>query len=789
MKHYLDLVSISARHHRKQTRMTRFCIVLAVFLVTVIFGMADMEMRAQMLQAVKTDGSWHAGFVANEEQGALIGARPEVAQTARYGALNYRLKDHYQIAEKETVVCGFDREFLDMYPDVEIVEGTFPQGETEAVVNENMKKRLGVDVGDMVSLKTPSGVTVDFQITGITEDTALMAEHDAFGMFLTMEGFLALHPKESEAAQEMVYFAIFRPYCNIQKAIGEICSQLGLEPGQVRQNAKVLALLFQSRDSYLMQFYFVAAVLAVLVAAAGVFMITASMNSSIARRTEFFGMMRCLGAAQKQIVRFVHREALGWCKTAVPAGILAGTVVIWILCGMLRFLSPGLFQGLPAFGISYMGMAAGVTVGLATVFLAAKAPARQAAGVSCLTAVSGNGGTVQAAGRAADTRFFKIDTALGIHHAAGSKRNFFLVTGSFAFSIILFLSFSTAVDFMHHAVTPLRPSAPDICAYTGEYLNRIPSELADEINTYPGVKRVFGRSYAQLTAFDGEREIALTLLSYDDQQFAWAENSLIKGRLPDRAGEDEMLWVYRKNSRLPENGFVTVLPQGDRRQVSVSGVVGNVPYDSGSESSSGIPEEMAVCSEELFETLTGEQDYAVLDIQLQSDAGDAQVQKIRNTVEQAWDGEISFSDKRIGNREVKGASYSMAVFLYGFLAVVAMIAFFNIINSIAMSVAARMREYGIMRAVGMDMRQISRMIWGETLTYAVFGTVFGCMAGLPLNRVLFRSLVTARWGEGWTLPVWELLVIVLIMSVSVCLAAAGPVRRVKRTPVVENLGS
>lgn len=43
MKHYLNLVSISAKVHRKQNRMTRFCIVLAVFLITAIFSMAEME--------------------------------------------------------------------------------------------------------------------------------------------------------------------------------------------------------------------------------------------------------------------------------------------------------------------------------------------------------------------------------------------------------------------------------------------------------------------------------------------------------------------------------------------------------------------------------------------------------------------------------------------------------------------------------------------------------------------------------------------------------------------------
>ena len=48
MKHYLDIVPISAKVHRKQNRMSICCIVLAVFLVTTIFGMADMFIRSQI---------------------------------------------------------------------------------------------------------------------------------------------------------------------------------------------------------------------------------------------------------------------------------------------------------------------------------------------------------------------------------------------------------------------------------------------------------------------------------------------------------------------------------------------------------------------------------------------------------------------------------------------------------------------------------------------------------------------------------------------------------------------
>ena len=65
-----------------------------------------------------------------------------------------------------------------------------------------------------------------------------------------------------------------------------------------------------------------AGVMFLLVLIAGVLMISSSMNSSVAQRTQFFGMMRCIGMSKQQIIRFVRLEALNWCKIAVPIGLV-----------------------------------------------------------------------------------------------------------------------------------------------------------------------------------------------------------------------------------------------------------------------------------------------------------------------------------------------------------------------------------------------------------------------------------------------------------------------------------
>lgn len=205
-----------------------------------------------------------------------------------------------------------------------------------------------------------------------------------------------------------------------------------------------------------------------------------------------------------------------------------------------------------------------------------------------------------------------------------------------------------------------------------------------------------------------------------------------------------------------------------------------VPYDVGINASTGSGEELVICSEEMFGRL-------VPDVQLYSGTTDAEVQEIRKMMEEACGEGMVFSDKRIGNQEAKGASYSMSVFLYGFLAVIALIGFFNIINCVAMSVSARLREYGAMRAIGISMRQLFYMVLGEALTYIGLGAAVGCAVGFPINRLLFQSLVTERWGTAWTFPGWELLVILAVMLGAVCLAVTGPAKQIRKMTVMDTI--
>ena len=80
MKSYLDLVPQYEKVHRKNNRISVLCIVLSVLLVTAIFSMADMGLRAQKGYFIKTNGEYHIGLTDIDDQTAeIISARVDVA--------------------------------------------------------------------------------------------------------------------------------------------------------------------------------------------------------------------------------------------------------------------------------------------------------------------------------------------------------------------------------------------------------------------------------------------------------------------------------------------------------------------------------------------------------------------------------------------------------------------------------------------------------------------------------------------------------------------------------------
>ena len=426
MKSYLSLIPISARVRKKQNRLTLICIILAVFLVTAVFSMADMGVRAEKMNMIAKHGNWHISIHKTDESIARnIFARPDVAAAAWYDAINYRIDKDYYIRGKKTAICGIDKPYV---TDINVSdsEGDFPQKAQEVMLTSNARDILGIQIGDNIVINTPVG-DMDYTVSGFKDDESAVF-YDAFVAFVNKEGFETFCSITGSEDSYPEYYIRFKKYTNVQKAISKIKEEYSLTDENISENAAVMGLEGFSSNSYMFGLYGIAAFLVFLVLTAGVLMISSSMNSNVAQRTQFFGMLRCVGASKNQIVRFVRLEALNWCKTAIPIGIAIAMVITWGLCAFLRYGIGGEFENMPLFSISAIGIICGFIIGIVTVLIAAQSPAKRAAHISPIAAVSGNADTVNNVRRGANTHFGKIEISLGIYHAVSSKKNLVLMT-------------------------------------------------------------------------------------------------------------------------------------------------------------------------------------------------------------------------------------------------------------------------------------------------------------------------------------------------------------------------
>ena len=524
-----------------------------------------------------------------------------------------------------------------------------------------------------------------------------------------------------------------------------------------------------------------ACVLFLLILIAGVLMISSSMNSTVVQRTQFFGMMRCIGMSKQQIVRFVRLEALNWCKIAVPIGLMMGIATTWGLCAALRFLVGEEFSYIPLFGISIIGIVCGILVGVITVLLAANAPAKRASKVSPVAAVSGNTGSEKVVRHAANTHLGRIETILGINHAVSKKKNLFLMTVSFALSIILFLSFSVFVDLVNYLMPQsVATSDIDIASNDG---NTIPRDLLVTIQGMDGVKEVYGRRSALDLpgSLDNGTSLSDTvdLISYDDfdLQSLKKDGNLKKGSDLSKVYGNSNFVLATSDANSTWKIGDTVHVQGET--LTIAGLLKNDPFSNNGLTNGRIT---LISSSDTFVRLTGEENYALIMVQTTSSATNEDVQAIQTAVGETF----NFQDMRDGHTS---GTYTAFVFcVYAFLSIIALVTVLNIVNSISMSVSARMKQYGAMRAVGMEKKQVTKMIAAEAATYAVLGCAVGCIIGLPLSKLLYDFLIAEHFPYAvWHFPLESLFIILLFVFLAAAAAIYAPAKRIRSMQITETI--
>ncbi|MEV0276438.1 ABC transporter permease [Streptomyces sp. NPDC050610] len=168
------------------------------------------------------------------------------------------------------------------------------------------------------------------------------------------------------------------------------------------------------------------------------------------------------------------------------------------------------------------------------------------------------------------------------------------------------------------------------------------------------------------------------------------------------------------------------------------------------------------------------------------DAAPGRTAALRDTIRRTLDNPALLIQDRADAREA--AAERMAPFLnimYALLSVTVLIGALGVVNTMGMAVSERVREIGLLRALGLDRRSLASVLRLESVAIALLGAVMGLLAGI----VFGAAAVLSQEGVPLALP-WDRIALCFVATAAIgVLAALWPGRRAARIPLLEAIGS
>lgn len=149
---------------------------------------------------------------------------------------------------------------------------------------------------------------------------------------------------------------------------------------------------------------------------------------------------------------------------------------------------------------------------------------------------------------------------------------------------------------------------------------------------------------------------------------------------------------------------------------------------------------------------------------------------------------VKLEDRATFRQSTMNSIDQLLTLLYALLVLAVVIALLGIVNTLALSTIERVRELGLLRAVGMGRRDVRAMVRCEAVIVAFLGAVVGLVVGVLLALVALNALADKGLGVI-ELPWVQLVVFLVVGALAGILAAVLPARRAARVDVVRAIAS
>lgn len=518
----------SLKKNKTRTLVTILGIVLSVSMFSAV-TLSVSSLRGFLIDVeVSTSGAWQGAVLgADEETAAALKSEPEVQAAVELQNLGYAdigSKNEYKPYLMVNAVQGALSDLLA----VQLTEGRLPETAGELLLPRHLVTNgsVSVSVGDTLELelgdRQSDGETLD-QGTAFSEGETLVPResrtYTVVGFYqrpnfenYSAPGYTALTVADGTGAKNYdVYVALHR--------IWDVEEVLQRTPySELRTNVHDDLLRFMGHsvtDGFNSVLYSLCAVLMGIILFGSVSLIYNAFSISVSERTKQFGLLKSIGATNRQIRGSVRYEALVLCAAGIPLGLLAGMGGMGIT---FRCLGPTLSEFLSnaesgvslKLHVSVLALVAAAVVSLCTVLISAWIPARRAVKLSAIDAIRQTADINIRAKKVKAPRWiyrvFGFEGMLADKNFRRNKRKCRATVVSLFLSVVLFISASSFCSYLNDSIRMVDNSAGFDLQYTlwnHDANGRSAAEIKELIN---GCANVSSTDYFYDNSFEAAME-------------------------------------------------------------------------------------------------------------------------------------------------------------------------------------------------------------------------------------------------------------------------------------------
>ena len=740
---------------RNRTRsvliMTAIC--LTTMLLVIISTIGNGLILLQKDQAASSYGSNYGLFIAADgTQLKEVERRAEISDIGimcTEGILKGNENGGFVSAD-ETV-----RKMLPYNQEYVLKEGTYPEKAQEIAAGRAFFDAVGyhdVKVGDTVTLEYRSGMQseyapVEFTVSGILYDRdeyTIEASYVVFGS----QDFYNERVAEGDR-QYNIYFTLSDSanvsMNNVAPVIKEIADSCGIDQKNVIINDLYLQWVLQ--PSY--EMIVVCGTLILGIVLFSVVVIYNIFQVGIAQKVQEYGKIKALGATRKQMKQLIFREGILLAVPSIPLGLLFGFLIAKVSFNWLveqgNLVSSGIKNHqVPLFSLTIMLIC--IFVSFLTVVLALRKPMKIVSRISPIEATRYlDGSKTQKQGRRKGRKDVTV-FSMAMANVTGNPKRTIGTILTMGFSCVLFVIISNYVgniDTEHEARLSVNHGQFELqLDYSAEYDERYPENnldtiltddplddsLIEEIKSIPGVTDVMTREIVSVN-LNGTRFPA-TIVSKKDFDFMRQEGDIGSMDYDQAVKNGDIFFGW--STWMEQDGYAP----GESIAFDFENGSGTYTYQGKIAGSFVSADTYLVIPEGVYRSMNP-RGTAYGYLWVDCDKKDvASVEQSLNTLISNTS-HIKMDTYHAQLQSAEFASSMMKLGCYLFMAIVGLIGFMNMANTMIMNITTKKQEYGILQAVGMTNKQLNLCLQLQGLMFTVGTICIALIIGLPLGYALF----------------------------------------------------